>query len=88
MNGLLSFAINWKTSAAGIAAVLTGAGSLFQLVSTGAPIATIVTSPGLASVITGIGLIFAKDGTTHSTVAQVEQASVVVPPPATTASGK
>ena len=59
---------NWKTSASGLAAILAAIAHMLATRTAGAE--------DLTSIFTGIGLIFAKDGTTHSTTAQVEAATV------------
>ena len=54
---------NWKTTAAGIAAVLTALGHLLHALATGDS-STLVTD--VPAIIAGIGLIFAKDATSAS----------------------
>lgn len=58
-----SFAINWKTTGAGIGAIVTAIIQMWQAGS--------VTSEGMMAIFTGFGLIFAKDGNvTGGTVEQ------------------
>ncbi len=53
---------NWKTSGAGIAAILVAAGAALTALTDGND-ATAVDFPSLlAAIIAGIGLIFARDG--------------------------
>jgi hypothetical protein len=52
---------NWKTTVAGIAAVMTALGHLLHALATGDS-STLVTD--VPAIIAGIGLIFAKDSST------------------------
>lgn len=64
---------NWKTTSAGIAAILTAGGDIIHSISTGTPVNWNVDIP---AIIGGIGLIAAKDATTHSTITEVQAATV------------
>jgi hypothetical protein len=60
---------NWKTSLAGLSAILTAVGDIAHSLSTNTPISWNV---DVAAITGGIGLLLAKDSTTHSTVAEVQ----------------
>jgi hypothetical protein len=60
---------NWKTSLAGLGAILTALADVAHSLSTGAPINW---SADLPAIVGGVGLLLAKDGSTHSTEAEVE----------------
>ena len=75
--------INWKTTGAGLAAICSALGDITHSISTQTPINWNVDIP---AIIGGIGLIAAKDGTTHSTEAQVKVATIEAPPSLGTAS--
>jgi hypothetical protein len=64
---------NWKTSSAGVAAICSALADIAHSLSAGTPVNWNVDIPAIFG---GIGLIAAKDSTTHSTVAQVETATV------------
>ena len=73
----MNFWQNWKTNSSGVVAMLAA----FVDIGTGLYRKSAVNwSLDLTAIVLGLGLLFAKDNTTHSTVAQVEAASV---PPAT-----
>lgn len=55
-----SLRANWKTTAAGVGAILTGLSGLVHLVNPDVPGPDLGTS--VVSIVTGIGLIVAKDG--------------------------
>jgi hypothetical protein len=63
---------NWKTTLAGVAAILTALGDIVHSLSTGTPVNYNVDIP---AIIGGIGLIAAKDSSTSSTQAQVDAAT-------------
>lgn len=63
---------NWKTTSAGLAAILTAGADILHSVSTGQAINWNVDLP---AILGGIGLLTAKDASTHSTEAEVEKAS-------------
>lgn len=68
--------INWKTSAAGIAALLTSIGALINAIQTGdySNLSTII-----AGIAGGIGLLFAKDkNVTGGTTIQATSPEVAV----------
>jgi hypothetical protein len=70
----MSFTINWKTSLAGVAAIMGAVGSVITMFSTGHwdGAQLLLDWTGLS---TGIGLIFAKDGNvTGGTVAATPEA--------------
>jgi hypothetical protein len=58
---------NWQTTIAGIACI---AGGIYLITSGKGAV------EGGAMIAAGLGLLRAKDGTTHSTVAQTQQATV------------
>ena len=62
-----SLVINWKTSVTGLATILAAVAHMLTTRTVGAD--------DMTAIFTGVGLIFAKDGTTHSTAAQVETAT-------------
>ncbi len=53
---------NWKTSGAGIAAILVAAGAALTALTDGDPATTIDIASLAAAIIAGVGLIFARDG--------------------------
>jgi hypothetical protein len=73
---------NWRTSTVGVLMVIAGVASLMHIQIQGVA----VTTDPWTLITGGIGFIFAKDGVTHSTLAQVEkstaQASAATAPPA------
>lgn len=52
---------NWKTTGAGIAAILTAAGSALAALTDGDPTTNIDIATLVAAVMAGIGLLFAAD---------------------------
>lgn len=66
--------LNWKTTAAGIAAIFAAIGTLFSTTGT---IDWSHLSTALPAILAGIGIIFAKDATTHSTTTEVAKATAV-----------
>jgi len=62
-----------RTTFIGVMMILAGVASLFHIQVNGV---TISNDPWYL-ISTGIGFIIAKDGATHSTIAQVEKATVV-----------
>ena len=71
----MSILTNYKTSLAGVASILSALGVLAAGFSKGAlDNTTLATAIGLF--MTGLQGLFAKDGTTHSTEAQVQTATV------------
>ncbi len=71
----MSILTNYKTSLAGVASILSALGVLAAGFSKGTvDNTTLATAIGLF--MTGLQGLFAKDSTTHSTVAQVETATV------------
>jgi len=63
---------NWKTTLAGVSAILTALADIGHSLSVGYPINWAADMP---AIIGGVGLILAKDATTHSTVEQVQAAT-------------
>ena len=53
--------VSWKTSLAGIAAILTGAGGLIHNYVSGETVTQLLASPDVGMIITGLGLLVAKD---------------------------
>ncbi len=53
---------NWKTSGAGIAAILVAAGSALTALTDGDPATQVDFASLAAAIIAGIGLLFARDG--------------------------
>ena len=73
---------NWKTSLAGLCAFLTSVPGFISALTAwgqGQPVQwrQVLVSVGLAGI--GAGLAMAKDGDNHSTVAEVEAATVAKP---------
>ena len=68
----MNLMINWKTSLAGIGVILPALIHLLTALSSGQS-ADLTTD--ISAIIAGIGLIFAKDGTTHSTMAEVKEST-------------
>ena len=64
---------NPRTTFIGAMMVLTGVAALLHIQING----VVVSGEPWYLISTGVALIFAKDGATHSTVAQVEKATVV-----------
>lgn len=64
MNTLLK---NWKTSATGVAGVLTGLGALITILTSGAPIDPAVLGAALVGIVNGIGNILSKDANVTGT---------------------
>jgi hypothetical protein len=62
-----------RTTFIGVMMVLSGVASLLHIQINGVA----VQGDAWYLIATGTGLIFAKDGATHSTIAQVEKATVV-----------
>ncbi len=77
----MTFTINWKTTLAGVTAILLAAGHILQLVTAGdLNWAAYITD--VQSLIVGVGLIFAKDANvTGGTVAATPEATVRLAPP-------
>jgi hypothetical protein len=55
---------NWKTTAAGVAAILTALADMATAFSHGTISGSL--SADVAAIIAGIGLIFAKDASSHA----------------------
>ena len=53
---------NWKTTAAGVAAIATAVGAALTAMSDNDPATSFDVAATIAAVIAGIGLIFARDG--------------------------
>ena len=81
MNALLSFFVNWKTTSAGLAAILVAIGSVFTSLSHGALDQTAVVTAATA-VIAGLGLVFAKDANVSGTPTLTHGTSPVAVPTA------
>jgi len=65
-----SFAVNWKTTGAGVAGILSAAADIINQLVTGNPDANHL-MVDVTGIITALGLIFAKDGNvTGGTVQQ------------------
>ena len=62
---------NWRTSIVGVLMVIAGVASLMHIQIQGVA----VTTDPWTLITGGIGFILAKDGVTHSTLAQVEKSS-------------
>ena len=65
---------NWKTNIAGLGAILTAVTDIIHSLTNSQPINWNVDIP---AIVGGIGLVFAKDASTHSTPAEVQQAGAV-----------
>lgn len=52
---------NWKTSAAGVGAILCAIGSALSALSAGTPVDY---TPVVVAIVAGVGLIFARDSAT------------------------
>lgn len=57
---------SWKTSGAGIAAILVASGAALKALTDGDPATTVDFAALLAAVIAGVGLIFARDNNKSS----------------------
>ena len=72
---------SWKTSSAGIAAILAAITDIIHSLSTGMPVNW---NADIPAIIAGVGLLVAKDSTVHSTALQVqvstEKAVMATPP--------
>lgn len=66
--------VSWKTSAAGLGAILTALADVAHSIGTGTAINWNVDIP---AIIGGIGLLTAKDADVHSTQAQTQAATAV-----------
>ena len=64
---------NPRTTFMGTMSILAGVASLLHVQINGVAF----TGDPWSMIVFGLGLIFAKDGATHSTIAQVEKATVV-----------
>lgn len=53
---------NWKTTGAGIAAILVAAGAALTALTDNDPTTNIDLASLLAAVLAGVGLLFARDG--------------------------
>jgi hypothetical protein len=63
---------NWKTTASGVATILTAVADIVHGISSGSPVNWNV---DVTAILAGLGLLFAKDASTNSTQAQVNAAT-------------
>lgn len=62
---MASLFTNWKTTLAGVGAILSGLGTLATSVSSGHTTSTTIATT-IAAVLSGLGLFAAKDGSSSS----------------------
>jgi uncharacterized protein YdbL (DUF1318 family) len=76
MDFIKSLLANKKTTLGGLAAFLTVAAAIAHQMSMGVPLEQAITAPDVLGLILGYLGLVGKDATTHSTLTQVEDASV------------